>query len=363
MKNLKNLAIGGLTALAIGLNSQNMNSRLPDKNAFYSQIIGGEKIDTTFNLGQNTKISLQGYTQMYNVYLNKINVKQKIDYESGKQNQVDLFEQNTNLKFNAYLSIGKDTVLKLVSDPLCKLCAIDTLTINGDRITIKNKRGEIIEENLQTLLTVKKEGKIYKIEFGFEKEFNKAEDVYQLLNMVLTYQEVYERHLNAIIGEFRAKKLEFDAHKGKWNGLRPIYEKVIAEQYLHLRFHIAPQIDHVIMDKNGFLVNIYGEMYMNDTGYQGEEDGNVWVSGPYQKFGELMSYLVIGPLKEAIILVGEEYNGYETKYGVPIYHDHENDDPIVNKLESVMYFRFSRNSQDYDTTKWLMANAYPWPGI
>ncbi|MEM3361943.1 MAG: T9SS type A sorting domain-containing protein [Candidatus Anstonellaceae archaeon] len=354
-KNIKNIVAGGIIATAL---VSGANARLPDKNAFYTQNLG-ENIDTILTYKNNTKITLQGSTHFFNIFINKIKIEQSFDYEVGKENKIDLFDANTNLKFTAYLSIGKDTVLKLVSDPNCKLCAIDTLKISGEKQNIYNKKGEIIEENLQTILSVKKDSKnskLYHVIFGFEKEFNSAEDVYSLLNLVLSYAEVYERHLNAVVGEFRREKIDFLAYRGKDQGLTPIYEPASATDYLFLEVITAPSLYN-------FKILGYGENYMTTEGM----NGSTWIAPPYYSVGSTMAIETIGPLKEFIIKVGEEYNNLEGQFTL----DWEDTDEYHRtekrkKVEDMVYYRFSKNSQKYDTTKWIMYKidiSYPWPGV
>lgn len=351
--------VGGALASGLFL-SQNTNARLPSRDAFYTQNVG-EKIDTVLNLRQKTKIYLSGSTQMYNIFLNKIKVEQKFDYQVGKENKVDLFEGKTNLQFVAYLSIGKDTVLKLVADPNCKLCAIDTLKIVNGNISIENKNGEILEENLKSILKVKKEGGIYKVEFGLEKEFNTAQDAYSLLNLVLSYGEVYERHLNAIIGEFKNQKIDFLAFKGKVKVLDPIYEPTTATDYLELNFVYSPQLDppRFVSHNDSRLLNDYGYPFFYEGSVFHALDSAYYWACPL-RVGIDTQYL--GLAKKSIIRVGEQYNNIEDSYPNPWDHDSE----LMKKIKDMQYSKYSINSADYDTTKWIMLDLDSrgtWPGV
>ncbi len=335
-----------LACLILPFASTSATSRLPAKDAFYTQNLGQDST-VIKQLGKNTQLTLKVKTQMYNVLVEKLTIKQKFDYEAGNENKVDLFEQKTNLGFSAYLSVGKDTILRLISNPLDKYCAIDTLTINGDKINIKDKRGNIIEENLQTLLKVKKEGKIYKVEFGFEKEFNIAEDVYKLINLYLNYGEVYQRNLNAIVGEFKKQPLNFLAQRTE--KYPPVYEPVSMDEYLHLKFFYDPKLEN--------NSQLYGEDYMLLPYWViSDEPPKIynWIS-----MSGVVADFEIGTPKEAVIRVGEKYNYLEDTR-----HDHN--DIYEEEIKEMVYIKFSKNYSYYDTTKWKRSDinvSYPWPGV
>lgn len=323
-----------VASLLLPFASVETTSRLADKNAFYTQNLG-DKVDRTINLGKNTTLTIYGSTRFYNIFINKIKVEQKFDYEIGKENKVDLFEQNTNLKFTAYLSIGKDTVLKLVSDPNCKLCAIDTLVLKPGKTTITNKKGEIIEENLETVLSVKKEGKFYKVTFGLEKDFNSPEDAYTLFNLVLSYGEVYERHLNAIVGEFKKQKIDFLAFKGKMNGLYEIFEPASAEEYLYSYFYNAPELNY-------YYEGGYGDMLINENFI--ESHGWVEIANFYNT-----STPLVQPA-EGFIRVGEQYNNLANELV-----DHYRDETKRQYVSDMAYARYKNKDPRIhlkDTSDW-----------
>ncbi|MCX8163146.1 MAG: hypothetical protein N3D10_01170, partial [Candidatus Micrarchaeota archaeon] len=216
-KNLLFVPPSLAASLANLLSPTEAEGRLPSKNSFFTQNLGQ---DSTIikNYTPNVTVFLKTRTHFFDIYVDTLRILQRFNYSSTQENKVDLFEANTNLKYLAFLSIGKDTTLNLVAtDP--KTSPFDTIKINGKKINLITKKGDVIETDLQSLIKVKKiNNNLYQVEFGFEKYGFSPADTTKLINMIIDFGEVYERHLNAIIGEFRKDKLEFLAYEGKNQG-------------------------------------------------------------------------------------------------------------------------------------------------
>lgn len=339
----------GLGTLAFNLFSPKVQSRLPDPKAFYTQDLSG-KIDTTLALGPNTKIQLKGSTHMFDIYIDTIRVKQKFNYEVGKDNKIDLFEANTNLKFSAYLNIGKDTLLTLISNPLDRLVAIDTIKINGKRITIKDKVGRVLEEDLKTILNVKKIDKNkYDIEFGFEKYLgNSPISTLKLLNLILNYTEAYERHLNVIIGRFKNDPIQIPAYKGKNAGLDAVFEPVDFKDRIEFDIVYAPKFEN---DRE-----IYGDD-LTSKNIKRTDLPRRWafISPKWPPGTGAMEW---GHAKKIIVRVGEEYNKIELDYEEI---ERTWDKKLIERIADMGYIIFSKIDGkafecDYHRT-------YPWPGV